>query len=110
MLSQTEIWLSERGHPIGNDTRAITILSGSGPDKTYDVMARVSGGVTGTREALCREDGIAMVANLHSVSLAREYSDRIIAFRDGRIVFSDKPEQLTEDVLGDVYGEHFADF
>ena len=29
---------------------------------------------------ICREDGIAMVANLHTVALARAYADRIVAF------------------------------
>ena len=59
---------------------------------------------------ICREDGIAMIANLHSVSLAREYGDRIVAFRDGRIFFEGTPAELTDEVLSDVYGEHYADF
>ncbi len=59
---------------------------------------------------ICREEGIAMVANLHSVALAREYGDKIVAFRDGRVVFEGAPAALTEEVLQEVYGEHFADF
>ena len=59
---------------------------------------------------ICREEHIAMVANLHSVALAREYADRIVAFRDGEVVFEGVPVELTDDVLKEVYGEHFADF
>jgi len=60
--------------------------------------------------SICREEGIAMVANLHSVALAREYSDRVVAFKDGRVAFEGAPAQLTDEVLKEVYGEHFADF
>jgi len=59
---------------------------------------------------ICREENIAMVANLHSVALAREYSDRVVAFRDGMVAFEGTPTELTDDVLKEVYGEHFADF
>ncbi len=40
---------------------------------------------------VCREDGIAMVANLHTVALARTYADRVVAFREGRMVFNGAP-------------------
>jgi phosphonate transport system ATP-binding protein len=59
---------------------------------------------------VCREDGIAMVANLHTVALARAYADRVVAFREGRMVFSGTPAELTESVLAEVYGEYYADF
>jgi phosphonate transport system ATP-binding protein len=59
---------------------------------------------------VCREDGIAMVANLHTVALARAYADRVVAFREGRTVFNGSPAQLTERVLSEVYGEYYADF
>jgi len=59
---------------------------------------------------ICREDDIAMVANLHSVALAREYADRVVAFRDGRVVFDGAAAELTDARLKEVYGEHYADF
>jgi phosphonate transport system ATP-binding protein len=59
---------------------------------------------------ICREDGIAVVANLHSVALAKAYGDRIVAFKAGQLVFDGAPEQLTGQVLADVYGEHYAEF
>jgi phosphonate transport system ATP-binding protein len=57
---------------------------------------------------ISRADGIAMVANLHSVALAKDYADRIVAFRDGQVVFEGVPAELTEPLLKEVYGEHYA--
>jgi len=59
---------------------------------------------------ICREDGIAMIANLHSVSLAKEYGDRIVAFREGRVFFEGTRSELSDAVLREIYGEHYADF
>jgi phosphonate transport system ATP-binding protein len=59
---------------------------------------------------ICREDGIAVVANLHSVALARVYADRVVAFKAGELTFDGPPGELSEDVLGNIYGEHYAEF
>jgi phosphonate transport system ATP-binding protein len=59
---------------------------------------------------VCREDRIAMVANLHTVALARAYADRVVAFRAGRVVFDGTPSTLSDAQLSDIYGEHYADF
>ena len=59
---------------------------------------------------ICREDNIAMVANLHSVALAKEYGDRIVAFKGGEVVFEGGPAELSERVLKEVYGDYYADF
>ena len=59
---------------------------------------------------ICREDGIAVVANLHSVGLAKAYGDRVVAFKDGALVFDGPPGELSGEVLAGVYGEHYAEF
>jgi phosphonate transport system ATP-binding protein len=59
---------------------------------------------------ICREDRIAMVANLHTVNLARIYADRVVAFDAGRVVYNGPPGGLTDSLLAAVYGEHYADF
>ncbi|MBU0643644.1 MAG: phosphonate ABC transporter ATP-binding protein [Alphaproteobacteria bacterium] len=51
-----------------------------------------------------REDGITVLVNLHTLDTARAYSDRIIAMRQGRVYFDGTPEQLTDDVVRDIYG------
>ena len=52
--------------------------------------------------------GKTVILNIHSIGLAKQYSDRILALQDGRLVFDGKPEALTEDVLKMVYkGDSF---
>jgi phosphonate transport system ATP-binding protein len=50
------------------------------------------------------EDGITVIANLHTLDTARRYCDRVIGMRDGRVVFDGLPEQLTTSVARDIYG------
>src|SRR4249920_327963 len=47
--------------------------------------------------------GITVICNLHSLDLARNYSDRLIGMSAGRIVFDDKPEALTDHVARELY-------
>jgi phosphonate transport system ATP-binding protein len=59
---------------------------------------------------ICHENGIAVVANLHSMALAKAYADRVVAFKAGELVFDGPPAALSESVLAGVYGEHYAEF
>jgi phosphonate transport system ATP-binding protein len=53
-----------------------------------------------------RRDGITVLCNLHTLDTARAYCNRIVGMSAGRIVFDGAPEQLTDRVLRDIYGEH----
>jgi phosphonate transport system ATP-binding protein len=53
-----------------------------------------------------QRDGITVLCNLHTLDTARSYCDRIIGMAAGRIVFDGAPEQLTDPVLRDIYGDH----
>ena len=48
--------------------------------------------------------GITVICNLHSLDLARSYSDRLIGMAAGRVVFDDAPAALTDAVARDLYG------
>src|SRR5690606_19809922 len=37
----------------------------------------------------CRERGIPVIVNLHSLDIARDYCDRIVAMSKGKVVFDD---------------------
>ncbi len=50
-----------------------------------------------------REQGITTVVNLHQLEFAREYADRVIGFKQGRLVFDGKPSDLNRDVYERVY-------
>ena len=47
--------------------------------------------------------GITVICNLHSLDLARIYSDRLLGMSAGRIVFDDKPEALTDRMARELY-------
>lgn len=48
-------------------------------------------------------DGVTVVINIHTLELARQYARRIIAFRRGRLVFDGTPEELTEELVDEIY-------
>ena len=59
---------------------------------------------------LAEERGIAAVINIHDVPLARQYVERVVGLRDGRLVHDDLPDSLTDETLSLIYGdEDWAD-
>lgn len=56
-------------------------------------------------ESICREDGLAVILSLHQVDLAREYADRIIGLRHGRVLLDDAPGNIGEEQLAALYGQ-----
>ena len=49
-----------------------------------------------------------VIVNIHSVELAKQFSKRIIALQDGKLVFDGTPAQLTNEVLTMIYkGDSF---
>jgi phosphonate transport system ATP-binding protein len=51
-----------------------------------------------------RHFGITVMCNLHSLDLARGYSDRLIGMAAGRIVFDGAPAALTDPLAREIYG------
>lgn len=54
--------------------------------------------------ALNRERGHTLLVSLHHVGLARRWCDRVIALRDGRLVFDGPTAALTPAFLRELYG------
>ncbi|MEK6601316.1 MAG: phosphonate ABC transporter ATP-binding protein, partial [Candidatus Binatota bacterium] len=52
---------------------------------------------------ICLEDGITALASLHTLDLAREYADRIIGLKEGRIFFDGPTKDLTDAVVEQIY-------
>jgi len=52
---------------------------------------------------VCREDGITALVSLHTLELTREYADRVIGLKQGRIFFDGPARDLTEAVSDSVY-------
>ena len=53
---------------------------------------------------LAQERNTPALVNLHDVALARAFSERIIGFKDGAVVFDGPPAALTDDALTLIYG------
>ncbi|MFN5510100.1 MAG: phosphonate ABC transporter ATP-binding protein [Burkholderiales bacterium] len=53
---------------------------------------------------LNRQRGLTVLISLHHVALARRYCERVIALRDGRLVFDGSTAALTPEFLKDLYG------
>ncbi len=53
---------------------------------------------------IAREDSITTIVNLHFIDMAREYADRIIGMRDGRIVFDGTAAEASDEVFERIYG------
>jgi phosphonate transport system ATP-binding protein len=49
-------------------------------------------------------DQLTVICNLHTLDTARTYCDRVIGMLHGRLVFDGQPEELTKDVVRDIYG------
>ncbi len=52
---------------------------------------------------VCREDGITALVSLHTLELTREYADRVIGLRRGRIVFDGPTAELSAAAVDAVY-------
>lgn len=54
------------------------------------------------REA-AHETGATVLCSLHQVDLAHEFADRIVAMRQGKLVFDGQPEELDQAMLAHIY-------
>ncbi len=54
---------------------------------------------------LAKERGTPAIVNIHDVGLAQSFADRIIGLAEGKIVFDGTPQQVTAQVLTNIYGE-----
>lgn len=55
-----------------------------------------------------QEMGKTVIVNIHSVEMAKAFSDRILAFKSGKVVFDGTPKQLDETELARIYGKNPA--
>lgn len=56
-----------------------------------------------------QELGITVICNLHFLSLVREYATRVIALRDGKVVFQGSPHEIDSAWFERIYGESARD-
>lgn len=51
------------------------------------------------------KEGVTVLCSLHFLSLARRYGQRVIALKDGKIVFSGLPKEIDDQRFRKIYGE-----
>jgi phosphonate transport system ATP-binding protein len=51
------------------------------------------------------ELGVTIVCNLHFLSLVREYASRVIALKDGKLIYEGQPTSIDEEWFQTIYGE-----
>lgn len=56
-------------------------------------------------ELMNQEDSVTVIASLHFLSLARRYGTRILALKDGGIVFEGSPTEIDAVKFKEIYGE-----
>jgi len=50
-----------------------------------------------------RENGITVIVSLHQVEFALKYCSRVVALRDGQIVYDGSNTDLTPNLLREIY-------
>ncbi len=65
---------------------------------------RNAGIVMDALKRINEEDGITVISNLHTLDTAKAYCERIIGMKMGVVVFDGPPEDLTVDLVRDLYG------
>lgn len=49
--------------------------------------------------------GLLTIINVHDLHLAKKYADRVIALKDGRVIFDGLPEMFGEHEYNETYGD-----
>jgi phosphonate transport system ATP-binding protein len=65
--------------------------------------------IMGYLRAIADTLGIACLVNLHQVEYALDYSDRVIALRNGSVVFDGLPAAMSEEIIRGVYDMNATD-
>ncbi len=54
---------------------------------------------------ICQEENITLVSCLHFLDFVKRYATRVVGIKDGRLIFDDKPQELNEKNIVDIYGK-----
>ncbi len=56
-------------------------------------------------EALNRDEGLTVLCSLHDIDLVARYATRLVALRDGRLVWDGTPAEFGRTTFKEIYGE-----
>ncbi len=52
-----------------------------------------------------RDEGITVICSLHFLDLVQRYADRVVALKDGYLVFDGSPQEIDDERFKEIYGE-----
>ena len=52
-----------------------------------------------------RDEGITVICSLHFLDLVQRYADRVVALKDGELVFDGSPQEIDDARFKEIYGE-----
>lgn len=55
-----------------------------------------------------KEMNISIIINIHHIDLALEYADRVIGIKAGEIIYDGNVNEVTEEILAEIYGNKLA--
>lgn len=53
--------------------------------------------------ALCRQYGITLIFTSHDMDHAMEFSERVVALKNGQIHFDEKPAKINASMVGNIF-------
>ena len=72
-------------------------------EPTASLDPKLTTSVLGLLRKINQERGISILLNLHEIELARDYCDRVIALRSGRLIWDGNPTEMNEGRLEEIY-------
>ena len=71
------------------------ILLADEPVASLDPVTRQ---ISGLLKSIHETDGVTILMNSHNLEFSKEFSDRLIGLKDGKVVFDGKTVDLTDSI------------
>jgi phosphonate transport system ATP-binding protein len=72
-------------------------------EPTASLDPKTSEQIMALLRSLAEELNLPVIINIHNVTEAKEYSDRIVGMRYGKIIFDDLPDALGKEQMDEIY-------
>ena len=72
-------------------------------EPTASLDPKLTTSVLGLLRRINQERGISILLNLHEIELAKDYCDRVIALRAGKLIWDGRPDEMSEARLEEIY-------
>ena len=72
-------------------------------EPTASLDPKLTTSVLGLLRRINQERGISILLNLHEIELAKDYCDRVIALRAGKLIWDGRPADMNEARLEEIY-------